>query len=86
MECAWWREQVETVGVVYMVVCASEDNGRVLHGCVLQVETVGGVYMVVGGVPEPLEDHSAHVAALALHMISAVADYPRRTHNIRIGN
>ncbi|XP_047740024.1 soluble guanylate cyclase 89Db [Hyalella azteca] len=52
---------------------------------VFKVETVGGVYMVVGGVPEPLADHTAHVAALALHMTRAVNDNFRRTHNIRIG-
>ena len=83
---AWWCVQVEIVGGVYMVVSIDGDGGWGIQGGVLQVETVGGVYMVVGGVPEPLEDHSAHVAALALHMIRAVADYPRRTHNIRIGN
>lgn len=40
------------------------------HGCE-KMRTVGDAYMIAGGVPEALEKHMHHIAALALDMMDA---------------
>ena len=37
-----------------------------------KVKTIGDAYMVVGGMPEPSDDHSARVAAMALDLAESV--------------
>ena len=41
----------------------------------LKVETVGSVYVVASGMPDPLPDHCARLAVLALDMMDALAKY-----------
>ena len=38
-----------------------------------KIKTIGDAYMVVGGVPDPMEDHAAGVAEMALDMHSEIA-------------
>jgi class 3 adenylate cyclase len=53
-----------------------------------KIKTIGDAYMVVAGVPQPVANHAAAMAEMALDMLDGIADYARRAGlelAIRIG-
>ncbi len=53
-----------------------------------KIKTIGDAYMVVAGIPTPIADHAIAMAHMALDMISAIADYAKKTNTeltIRVG-
>jgi adenylate cyclase len=53
-----------------------------------KIKTIGDAYMVVGGLPQPRSDHAIAIAAMALDMIDAIAQFNLDTgesFQIRIG-
>jgi len=53
-----------------------------------KIKTIGDAYMVVAGIPQPIADHAAAIAHMALDMIAAISAYARRTDSeltIRVG-
>ena len=63
------------------------DGLAAKHG-LEKIKTIGDAYMVVGGVPEPLDDHTAAVARFALDLREVVASYAQsggHAIDVRIG-
>ena len=53
-----------------------------------KIKTIGDAYMVVAGIPQPIADHAAALADMALDMLRGIEDYATRTQSeltIRIG-
>jgi class 3 adenylate cyclase len=53
-----------------------------------KIKTIGDAYMVVAGIPQPVADHAVAIAHMALDMLTAIADYAKRTDSeltIRVG-
>jgi class 3 adenylate cyclase/integral membrane sensor domain MASE1 len=58
------------------------------HHGLEKIKTIGDAYMVVGGLPEPRPDHAQAVAAMALDLQQAIAQFCDRYHQpfqVRIG-
>ena len=65
----------------------SFDDLAEQHG-IEKIKTIGDAYMAVAGVPEPIADHAAAMAHMALDMLDAVHAYARENAiplDIRIG-
>ena len=63
------------------------DRAVAGHG-LEKIKTIGDAYMVAGGLPEPVAEHAARVADLALEMleiVNAVRSAMRIDLNVRIG-
>ncbi len=63
------------------------DNLAELHG-LEKIKTIGDAYMVAGGLPLPQSNHAEAIAAMALDMLEAIAQFTRKhgkPFNIRIG-
>jgi adenylate cyclase len=63
------------------------DALAVRHG-VEKIKTIGDAYMVVGGLPDPVPDHTARLARMALDMLDYIARLRGETGlslNIRVG-
>jgi class 3 adenylate cyclase len=43
-----------------------------------KIKTIGDAYMVVAGIPQPVADHAAAIAHMALDMTAAIAEYSQR--------
>jgi len=53
-----------------------------------KIKTIGDAYMVVGGLPDPVPDHTARLARMALDMLDYIARLRGETGlslNIRVG-
>ncbi len=63
------------------------DKLAVRHG-VEKIKTIGDAYMVVGGLPEPVPDHTVRLARMGFAMLSTVARFREESGlaiNLRIG-
>ncbi len=68
-----WAAALEPERVVEVLrrIFTAFDGLSERHG-LEKIKTIGDAYMVVAGVPEPLPDHRARAAEMALEMIDAV--------------
>lgn len=76
-------ELVEILNVIF----SEFDQLTEAHG-LEKIKTIGDAYMVVGGLPAPKPNHAEAIAAMALDMQAAIAEYSRDTGqnlSIRIG-
>jgi len=76
----------QTVDLLSRIVSAF-DALAVRHG-VEKIKTIGDAYMVVGGLPEPVPDHTARLARMAFDMFDCIARLRAETGlniNIRVG-
>jgi len=76
----------QTVDLLSRIV-SDFDALAVRHG-VEKIKTIGDAYMVVGGLPEPVPDHTARLARMAFDMLDCIARLRSDSGlnlNIRIG-
>jgi adenylate cyclase len=76
----------QTVDLLSRIV-SEFDALAVRHG-VEKIKTIGDAYMVVGGLPEPVPDHTARLARMAFDMLDCIARLRTQTGheiNIRVG-
>jgi adenylate cyclase len=76
----------QTVDMLSRIV-SEFDALAVRHG-VEKIKTIGDAYMVVGGVPDPVPDHTTRIARMALDMLDSVARLREESGlniNLRIG-
>jgi adenylate cyclase len=76
----------QTVDLLSRIV-SEFDALAVRHG-VEKIKTIGDAYMVVGGLPEPVPDHTARLARMAFDMLECIARIRAETGNniaIRVG-
>jgi len=76
----------QTVDLLSRIV-SQFDALAVEHG-VEKIKTIGDAYMVVGGLPEPVPDHTARLARMAFDMLRCIKRLRNETGldlNIRIG-
>ena len=70
--------------------CFSIFDASIDRYDVYKVETIGDAYMVVSGLPNPIKEHAAEIANLALELRSSLADFviphlPNEWIQLRIG-